>query len=153
MLWGDGKYLFMEDPIDDICARWVSEGALIVEELALIVLWAALRYINGLKELIEVDLLNWPKVQGSELLYEGMTLCVQLKYEPNHCESLFVLVEGLWRSIDQLMHDVNFQIVMLVIKSVLCRSMHVHMIHLVDVGTLAVEVSQLNVSKIIGLKL
>lgn len=52
----------MEDPIDDIGTWRVGKGALIVEELALIVLWSALRDINGLKKLIEVDLVNGTEV-------------------------------------------------------------------------------------------
>ena len=65
VLFSDGKNLFVENPVNDISARRISQRTLVVIELALVVLSTSLGDFQGVEELNEIDLFDWAKVHGS----------------------------------------------------------------------------------------
>lgn len=50
------------------------------------------------------------------------------------------------RPAHQFMNNMNFQVVLFVIQSMLSWAMHVQVVYLVNVGSLAVKIPYLNVS-------
>ena len=76
-------------------------------------------------------------------------MVLNLEEEADHSEGLLILMEV--RAIDELVNDVNLQIVLLVVYAVLSWAVHVHMVHLVLVGSLSVQVSNLNTAKVSSL--
>lgn len=149
----DGKHFLMHDPINDICARRVGQGALVVIEginfegrglhnfLSLVgelfFDTSDLGRGQSVEELREADLLNQTEVKRAQLLNEGVAVIGDLEQNANDSKGLFVFFPA-WGPVDQFMHNMNFQIILLAIEAMLARAMHVKMIHIVVEGSLAI---------------
>lgn len=94
MLLCDGKYLFVKDPVDYVCTRWVSQGAFVVVELRVVDLRRLVCFVRWLsrinfwikswEELVEADLIS-PKVFGPEFLNERVTEVVYFEHNSDNC--------------------------------------------------------------------
>lgn len=148
----DGQDLLVEDPVDHISAGRVGQAALIVvEPFGLGLRGYGLRIVQGLEELVEADFVDFAKIVGSELLNEGVRVVIDLEEETNDSQSfiVFLVVSG---SIDQLVDDVDFKIVLLIVDSVLSGAVHVHVVDLILVRALAVQVGNLDAAEVLSLQ-
>ena len=155
VLSSDGQHLLIQDPVDHIGAGRVGETALVVVEAVLgvgqLLRGGVALCREGLEELVEGDLVYLAEVVGSQLLDEGVRLVAYLEEEADNSQGLLIVL--LFGAIDELVHDVDLEVVLHVVETVLCGSVHMHVVHLVDVGALAVEVSHFDTAQVASLEL
>ncbi len=77
-----------------------------------------------------------------------MTYFIDLEKEPDDSQLIFVILPVAWATY-QLMHDVKLEIILLTINLMLCWSMHVQMVNLIDIWANSIQVSQLNCAHIL----
>ena len=100
VLLGDGKDLFMKDPVYNISTRWVGQRTLVV--IVGFLIWLGTEKLRKLKGL------NLPEIVRSDLFDEGMTSLSNSEKNANDSKLLFV-VSPIWVAwtIHKFMYNVN----------------------------------------------